>query len=112
MIFDIGCIPFPVTTSTIRKSVGSNGDAGFSRSRQVYERPVRVVTLKFSDAPYGSVKALNDLYQDTYGGIKAMTLDHPDGTGELTVRFADSDMRVTQNGSNSFSFEVVLEEVL
>ena len=112
MIFDIGCIPFPVTTSTIRRSVGSDGSAGFSRSRQVYERPVRVITLKFSDAPYGSVKALTDLYNDTYGGIKAMTLDHPDGTGDITVRFANSDMRITQTGSNSFSFEVVLEEVL
>jgi len=110
--FDIGCVPFPVTTETIRRAVGSDGSAGFSRQRQVYERPVRLIRMRFSDAPYGAVRALRDLYEASYGGIKAMSLDHPDGSGEVSVRFADSALAITQSGGNSYSFEVVLEEVL
>lgn len=112
MNFDIGCIPFPVTTETVRRAVGSDGRSGFSRQREVYERPVRLIRMRFSDAPYGAVRALHNLFEDTYGGITAMTLDHPDGTGELSVRFADSSLSVTQSGANSYNFEVVLEEVL
>ena len=112
IVYDAGCVPFPVRTITSRAAVRENGVAGFSRSRQIYSRPRRSVELTYNGISPSQASVIESIYRTSKGGVLPMSFTHPDGSGDMQVVFASAPVAYRQTGARTIDVTVTLEEVL
>lgn len=111
--FDIDGIEYPAITTTIRTAVQSRGQSGFSRGRQVYERPMRTVNLSWSNATEALVFQIASLWNETLGGVLPMTWNPIDGSTAFEVRFAQRpEIAFVRTARGHFQVSLTFEEVL
>lgn len=107
------CLPFPVQTTRRRDAILSDSSSGFIAARQIYERPLEVIDVSWSQASEGDAAVLFGLWVETQGGILPMTFTHPDGSGVLEVAFAGRPtFEATKLGARTFNLSAQLEVVL
>lgn len=111
--FDVDSIEYPIATVTLRLAEQSEGLSGFSRGRQVYERPKRTLSLSWARATEGIVYQIIDLWNQTLGGIVPMAWTPIDGTTGFDVRFgARPDLVLTRTARGQWQCTLTLEEAL
>ncbi len=109
---DLGCEPLPQSTVSVRRAVSSGRSSGFVRSRQVYDRPVRIVSLDWNMATEGTRRMVADTYDDTLGGTLQMDYVPKNGESPYKVRIANRPHVERASSAAAWRISLELEEVL
>ena len=109
---DFGCEPLPQSTVSRRSSISTGRSSGFVRSRQRYDRPVRIVTLDWNMATEGTKLMVESVFDDTLGGTLSMDYVPKNGEVPYRVRFANRPNVERSQSAAAYQLQVILEEVL
>ena len=105
---DFGCEPLPQSTVSVRRATSSGGrGAGFVRSRQIYDRPVRFVSLDWNLATEGTRQMVLDTYDDTLGGT--LQMDYVPKNGEAPYRVRITTQPHVERAKTATSWKIALE---
>ena len=109
---DFGCEPLPQSTVSVRRAVSTGRGAGFVRSRQIYDRPVRFVSLDWNMAAEGTRQMVLDTYDDTLGGTLQMDYVPKNGEPAYKVRITTQPHVERAQTATTWKIALELEEVL
>lgn len=110
--FEVHCGALPTTTVDNRLAVGTTGDQGYVKRREVRAQPVRVVRQMWADVDGSIAEIVNQYWQESYYGVLPMTFSPPNGDADFDVAFSEKPLQVRFRNAVTRVVSVELTEVL